>query len=53
MRNARGAKPKAQPLVAPAPRPYVPPRVIRRAGSEVAAKLPSVAAGRRYYPEAR
>lgn len=53
MRNARGAKPKAQPMAIPTPRPYVPPRVIRRAGSEVASKLPSVAAGRRYYPDAR
>lgn len=53
MRNARGAKPKAQPIVAPAPRPYVPPRVIRRAGSEIAAKLPSVAAGRRYMPRSK
>lgn len=47
----RRALPKGSP---PEPmRPYVPPRVIRRAGSEVAAKLPSVAAGRRYYPETR
>lgn len=28
-------------------RPYVPPRVIRRAGSDRASKLPSVFAGRR------
>lgn len=34
----------------PAIRPYQPPRVIRRAGSEVAATLPSVAAGKQHQP---
>lgn len=29
---------------------YIPPRVIRRAGSDRASKLPSVAAGRRVWP---
>lgn len=47
--KGRRAAPAAP--VAPPMRPYVPPRVIRRAGSEVAASLPSVAAGRRYWPK--
>lgn len=32
-------------------RPYVPPAVIRRTGSDVASRLPSVFAGERIYPE--
>ena len=35
---------------APTMRPYVPERVIRRAGSDVAGRLPSVFAGERIYP---
>lgn len=34
-------------VAAPMMRPYVPERVIRRAGSDVAGKLPSVFAGKR------
>lgn len=34
-------------------RPYVAPKVIRRPGSLDASKLPSLAAGRRYYPDDR
>lgn len=34
-------------VAAPTMRPYVPPKVIRRAGSDVAGKLPSVFAGQR------
>lgn len=34
-------------------RPYVAPKAIRRPGSLDASKLPSVAAGRRYYPDDR
>ena len=38
---------------APTMRPYVPERVIRRAGSDVAGRLPSVFAGERIYPGER
>lgn len=42
------AMPKSMP--APAIRPYVPPRVIRRPGSDRASRLPSRVAGREVYP---
>lgn len=47
-RRAAPAAPAAP--IAPPMRPYVSPKVIRRRGSLDAARLPSLAAGRRYWP---
>lgn len=50
-RAGRQALPTEAP---PSPmRPYEPPRVVRRRGSDVAGRLPSVAAGRQYMPRGK
>lgn len=48
--TAKGVRAVPAAPVAPPMRPYVSPRVVRRPGSLDAARLPSLAAGRRYWP---